>query len=143
MITLLDINVLIGLVDQASQHHAAATEYLRSVRISGWATCPLTENGFLRILGNPNYPGGPGSTDAARGLFSGLVGYPGHQFWADDLTLTNPDGFPTLPPSKDLTDLYLLALAVKHGGRFATFDRRFEPSIVPNGPAAYLVLPTA
>jgi toxin-antitoxin system PIN domain toxin len=141
MIHLLDINVLIALCDPAHPHAASARRFFTAgLPRQGWATCPLVENGFLRIFGSRTYPGGPGSTHAARHILSGLLASPGHQFWSDDLTLTDMRTFPGLPASADLTDIYLLALAVKHRARFATFDTSIDASLVPGGPAAYHVV---
>jgi len=138
---LLDVNVLIALLDPAHPHHAPALAFFKRVSFEGWATCPLTENGLLRIFGNPLYPGGPGSPTEARILLNSLTAMPGHQFWTDQVSLTDTDYFPALPSSQKLTDLYLLALAVSHTAVFATFDRRIDPGCIPDGPAAYLVLP--
>ena len=144
MIHLLDVNVLIALCDPAHPHAAAARGFFgASLARYGWATCPLVENGFLRIFGSRKYPGGAGSPQSARFLLAGLLATPGHQFWQDDLTLLATGVFPNLPSSDDLTDIYLLGLAVKHGGRFATFDARIDASIVPGGPAAYHIIPSS
>lgn len=142
MIHLLDINVLIALCDPAHPSADGARRfYLETLVGGGWATCPLIENGFLRIFGSRKYPGGPGSPDIARSLFIGLQQKTlGHHFWPDDLSLLDGETFPNLPVSADLTDIYLLALAVKNGGRFATFDHSFDPSIVPGGDKAFLRL---
>jgi len=143
MIHLLDINVLIALCDPANPHWAAARRLLTAkLTRDGWATCPLVENGFLRIFGGRRYPGGPGSPQAARTVLVRLLATAGHQFWPDDLTLTDPRTFPGLPTSDDLTDVYLLALAVKHGARFATFDAGINPTLIPGGAAAYHLIPT-
>ena len=142
MIHLLDINVLIALCDPAHPHAAAARMcYGGGLARNGWATCPLVEIGFLRIFGSRKYPGGPGSPQAARPILAGLLATPGHQFWPDDLTLTAAGVYPNLPASDHLTDLYLLGLAVQHGGRFATFDQRLDASLIPGGPAAYFIIP--
>ncbi len=141
MIHLLDINVLIALCDPPPPHAAAARKaFTAELTRDGWATCPLIENGFLRILGSRKYPGGPGSAQAARHLLAGILASPGHQFWPDDLSLTSAGTFPHLPASEQITDFCLLALAVKHGGRFATFDARIDPSLIPGGAKAYVVL---
>ncbi len=140
MITLLDVNVLIGLVDAGHIHHAAANLFFPTMKIHGWATCPLTENGALRILGRPGANHGPDSPTSARTLLRSLLATPGHQFWPDDVSLMDPRIVPSLPGSKHLTDLYLLGLAVKHGGRFATFDQSIDPSPIPGGPAALLII---
>lgn len=140
MISLLDVNVLIALLDQNHPFHPAATEYFKWAMREGWATCPFTENALLRIMGHPTYPGGPGSVEEVRSQFACYLVAPGHQFWAGDLSLADSRAFPRLPASKDLTDFYLLALAVKRAGRFVTFDRRINPSLLPAGGAAYHVI---
>lgn len=138
MIHLLDVNVLIALSDPAHPHSASALRFFsESLFREGWATCPIVENGFLRIFGARKYPGGPGSTESARIVLQRLLANAGHQFWPDGFSLTDVQSFPRLPVSDDLTDLYLLALAVKRGGRFATFDADIDASLVPGGPAAY------
>ncbi len=78
-----------------------------------------------------------------RPLLDALRAAPGHQFWPDDISLMDIHIFPTLPASKHLTDLYLLALAVKHGGRFATFDESIDASLIPGGPVAYHLIQNA
>jgi toxin-antitoxin system PIN domain toxin len=142
MIHLLDINVLIALCDPVHPHAAAAQMFFGGgLARNGWATCPLVENGFLRIFGSHKYPGGPGSPQTARHLLAGVLATPGHQFWDDDITLMTSAVFPNLPASDQLTDLYLLGLAVKHGGRFATFDAGINASLIHGGPAAYFIIP--
>ncbi|MBL9172251.1 MAG: PIN domain-containing protein [Verrucomicrobiales bacterium] len=143
MITLLDVSVLIALVDAGHIHHQAATGFFRKAQPLGWATCPLTENGFLRILGRPDGGLAANSTSVARTLLHGMLAKPGHHFWPDDVSLMDVRIFPSLPGSRHLTDLYLLALAVRHGGRFATFDKHMEASLIPGGPAAYHLISPA
>ena len=140
MISLLDVNVLIALVDGDHAHHETATEFFRNTIQQGWATCPLTENGFLRILDHPSYPGGPGSPNEARRLLAAYRAAPGHQFWPDDISLTDEKLIGGLPAPKGLTDIYLLALATKRGGRLVTLDRGIDASQVPGGAGACLVL---
>ena len=138
MIHLLDANVLIALGDSNHPHRVAALRFFETLAtVGGWATCPLTENAFTRILGGRSYPDGPGSTGEARRLLNSLVAAPGHQFWPDDLSLSDALTFPALPASPHLTDIYLLALAVKRGARLATFDQGIDASLIPGGPAAY------
>jgi predicted nucleic acid-binding protein len=81
-----------------------------------------------------------GSPQAARPILAGLLAHPGHQFWQDELTLIAANIFPNLPASDDLTDIYLLALAAKRRGRFATFDAGLDASLVPGGEEALLKL---
>ncbi|WP_367870276.1 TA system VapC family ribonuclease toxin [Luteolibacter sp. Populi] len=137
---LLDLNVLIARADSAHPHHRIAVEWMATNASAGWATCPLTENGFLRILGQPTYQGGPGSPAGALVSFRQILALPGHKFLPDDFSLTS--GVPTLNgvTSGQLTDIYLLALAVRHRARFLSLDRRIDPSLVPGGSSSYVQL---
>jgi len=138
---LLDVNVLIAVGDAGHSHAGVALRYFEEIAVrDGWATCPLTENAFVRILGSPNYPNGPGATNEARRILESLKAAPGHQFWPDDLSLCETSRFRDLPASSRLTDCYLLALAVAHGGRLATLDRRIDPTWVPGGTQALLIV---
>jgi uncharacterized protein len=121
---LLDINVLIALIDPAHQFHASAHSWFKSRRSHGWATCPITENGCLRIMSNPGYPF-PGLTvERVRGILAELVRVEGHRFWPDSLSVLEGKRFDlTKTGPKQLTDLYLLSLAISNGGCLVTFDR--------------------
>jgi toxin-antitoxin system PIN domain toxin len=121
---LLDINVLISLIDPAHQFHASAHTWFKSRRSQGWATCPITENGCLRIMSNPGYPF-PGLTvERVRGILTELVRVEGHRFWPDSLSFLEPKRFDLAKTGpKHLTDLYLLSLAISNGGCLVTFDR--------------------
>ncbi len=138
---LLDVNALIALADPLHVHHEKVARWFARSHREGWATCPLTENGFVRIIGHPQYPQGPGSTDAARRLLNALRSQPGHQFWPDSFSLCDSGQLPILPSTKDLTDGYLLALAIGRQARFATLDRRFDPALVPGGTVACFLIP--
>ncbi|MBE7538136.1 MAG: PIN domain-containing protein [Opitutaceae bacterium] len=140
MITLLDVNVLLALTDSRHEHHVRAKALIRQVRPAGWATCPITQNGFLRIFGHPGYPDGPGSPEKARRFLASLLADPAHRFLPDDISLSDSRYFPRLPAAGNLTDIYLLALAIKHGGRFATFDQGIDASLIPGGPSACVVI---
>jgi uncharacterized protein len=140
MIYLLDVNVIIALMDPEHAHHGRALRFFPRVQKSGWATCPLVENAFIRIFGHPEYPCGPGSVDVARQLLCQYCATSGHQFWADDLSLRDSTRFPSLSGSKALTDLYLLALAVKKGERFASLDARINPALIPGGLSSYYLI---
>lgn len=132
---LLDINVLIALIDPAHVQHDRAHEWFASAGSAAWATCPLTENGVLRIVGHARYPSSPGTPAAVAELMIGLRGLPGHEFWPDDLTLFDARRIhiARMLDSAQVTDSYLLALASLHGGKLATFDRRLVTSTVVNG----------
>lgn len=141
MIHLPDVNVLIALADPSHVHSEHALRFFENNAVrDGWACCPLTENGFLRIFGNPQYPNGPGSTEEARRILRSFQAAPGYQFWPDDLSLADLLVLPSLPPSPQLTDCYLLGLAAAKGGRLATFDRSIDASSVKGGKDALLVL---
>ena len=135
---LLDINVLIALIDPAHVQHDRAHEWFASSGKQAWATCPLTENGVLRIVGHARYPNSPGTPAAVVELISGIRALPGHEFWPDDLTLFDGRRIHSarLLDSAQVTDSYLLALAYAHGGQLATFDRRLVTNAVVNGSKA-------
>jgi toxin-antitoxin system PIN domain toxin len=138
---LLDVNVLIARADSSHPHHAAAAAWMAKHASSGWATCPITENGMLRILGQPSYPGGPGSPEAALVTFRSILAIPGHRFLPDDISLaTSLGSLQGISPAQ-LADVYLLALAIHHGVSFLSLDRRMNLALVPGGKSAYVQLP--
>jgi uncharacterized protein len=121
---LFDVNLLIAAFDEEHVLHGRAQQWWAANRVHGWASCPLTQNGCVRILSQPNYPN-PISIGAALDLLAEQVAKTDHAFWPDNVSLTDPEQFDQvhiLGP-KQLTDIYLLALAVNNGGRLATFDR--------------------
>lgn len=138
---LLDVNVLIAMAEPSHEHHDRAQQWFHSDPARVWATRPLTENAFVRILGHPNYARVYGALPVIRSMLERMCSFPGHQFWPDDLSLTDSKIFPTLAGSRHLTDLYLLALAVSRQGQLATLDGHIEPSIVPRGRQAYWLIP--
>ena len=124
MRALLDVNVLIALLDAAHQHHAAARAWLDANIAQGWGSCPITQNGCVRILSQPSYPGAEPPGAIARRLRDATV-TEWHAFWPDDLSLIATgtlDWHHVLGP-RQLTDLYLLPLAVHQDGRLVTLDR--------------------
>ena len=132
---LLDVNVLIALVDPAHVHHEPAWQWFDTEGHAAWATCALTESALLRIVGHPRYPNSPGSPAATAEVLKGLRAHPGHTFWVDDLSLVaepRVDVFRLLM-HQQVTDTHLLALAVRHGGRLASFDRRLVTDAVAGG----------
>jgi uncharacterized protein len=138
---LLDANVLIAMGDPNHVHHGRAQRWFHSQPGRAWATCPLAENAFLRIMGAASYPGNRGDPTLLRTLLIQMCAFPGHQFWADDLSLRDPIQFPALPVSNQLTGVYLLALAVAHRAKLATLDQRIDPQMVRGGSKAYFVIP--
>ncbi len=138
MTYLLDVNVLIALIDPAHVSHDAAHRWFEDRGHSAWATCPLTENGVIRIVGHPKYPGAPASPAAIAAIVATLRTLAGHVFWPDDISLV---GDARIDPSRVLTsgqvtDTYLLALAAVNGGQLATFDRRLSTHAVKGGKSA-------
>jgi len=132
---LLDINVLIALIDPGHIQHDRAHEWFSSQGSDAWATCPLTENGAMRIVGNHRYPNSPGTPAAVADLLAIIRKLPGHAFWPDDISLvdqqhSNPA---RLLESAQVTNSYLLALARAHRGQLATFDQRLVADAVIDG----------
>ena len=139
---LLDVNVLIALIDPAHVGHDSAHQWFRTTGSASWATCPITENGVLRIVAHPKYPNSVGSPAAAAPIISRLTSLPGHEFWSDDLSLINSAHIvlDQIRTAAQVTDTYLLALAVAHGGQLATFDRKLSPTAVRGGKAALHII---
>lgn len=127
MRSLLDINFLIALLDPHHSFHGNAHAFWKDSRHRVWASCPLVENGVVRILTGAKYPGRSYySSDGVLSLLKTLTESSDHEFWADDISLLDQNRFDPkfiLGP-KQLTDIYLLGLAVSHGGRLVTFDQR-------------------
>lgn len=131
MRSLLDVNVLIGLLDANHEHHAAATAWF-SKNNSGWASCPTTQNGYLRVVTRGGY-GNAISPQAAVNKLSQAVSDPAHQFLVDDISLLNRQLVTPkhIQGHQQWTDVYLLALSVHHGMRFVTFDKSVLQVAVP------------
>jgi len=128
-------------MDRDHIHHRAALAWWRSERGNGWASCPLTQNGFVRISCQGNYPRRPTAAQAIAQLRLQLAD-PSHEFWPDDISVADDDLFDRtriLGP-KQLTDVYLLALAVKNGGRLATFDRSIPLAAVRGAELRHLAV---
>ncbi len=135
---LLDVNVLIALIDPAHMQHDRAHEWFAATGKDAWATCPLTENGVLRIVGSVRYPSSPGTPSAVAELLAVFRSVGNHEFWPDDVTLFDRQLIDTarLLDSSQITDTYLLALARRHEGMLATFDRHLVTAAVINGSLA-------
>ena len=122
-----DVNVLIALVDSAHIHHRRAIRWFEQHRSDHWATCPITENGFVRVLSDRKYPNLSLSPDQAVELLARLKRshLENHQWCPDKVTLTDAALFQSgvLLGAKQITDVYLLGLAFRNGGRLVSFDR--------------------
>ena len=140
---LLDVNVLIALIDPTHVQHNRAHDWFATEGKKAWTTCPLTENGVLRIVGHPRYPNSPGAPAVVAEILTTLRSVGGHRFWPDDVTLFDPQrvDLTRLLDSSQITDTYLLTLAIAHGGRLATFDRRLVASAVRGETKALHLIP--
>ena len=123
MRALLDVNVLIALLDADHSSHAQATQWFGAHARAGWASCPITQNGCVRIMSHPGYPNAVPVRAVIERLAEATAS-PLHEFWPDDVTLLDSQvADPTrIHGPRQVTDVYLLALAVRHGGRLVTFD---------------------
>ena len=129
---LLDVNVWVALLDEAHVFHAQALAFIQrdGVQI---ATCPLVENGVIRVLNLPNYSlHGPVGFEAVSAKLAEICAGLDHVFWPDDVSLRNPGhmAWPRIFGHSQITDAYLLALAVAHQGCLATLDHRVALSAV-------------
>jgi toxin-antitoxin system PIN domain toxin len=135
---LLDANVLIALIDPAHVQHDRAHDWFAARGKHAWASCPLTQNAVVRIVGHSRYPNSPGTPAAVAEQMAVLLSLDGHEFWPDDITLFDATRIDSsrLLDSSQVTDSYLLALAQAHGGQLATFDRRLVADAVIGGSQA-------
>lgn len=138
MRALLDINVVIALIDADHDFHHRAHGWWRENRADGWASCPLTENGVVRIMSNPAYNPRRSLTPAAVvELLRTFAGGTNHEFWPDSVSIldaTVVKAEQVLGP-RQITDLYLLALAASRDGRLVTFDESVNTKAVPGAAA--------
>ncbi len=141
MRALLDINVLIALLDSAHVHHRIATAWLGNHARHGWASCPLTQIGCIRIMSQPAYPNTRPAGQVAERL-RGATADRHHEFWPADLDLVGGQviDWSLVLTSRHVTDLYLLGLAIAHGGRFVTFDRHVPRGAVGKAESRHLVV---
>jgi len=143
MITyLLDVNLLLALTDPMHIHHEPAHNWFVTAGRRAWATCALTENGFIRIASHPNYPNRPGDVTAVLALFRRLREAPGHHFWPDDISILQILETDAIITHAQITDVYLLGLAVHKKGKLATLDQRIPAQAVRGGRKALeLIIP--
>jgi toxin-antitoxin system PIN domain toxin len=131
MRALLDINVIIALLDSGHVMHRAASHWLAQHQEHGWATTPITENGVVRILSQPAYPNHRPAAQVAERLAE-ACGHASHQFWPEAVSLLEPGliAWQRLLSPRQITDCYLLALAVAQGGHLVSFDQRVSVDLV-------------
>ena len=143
-VTLLDVNLLMALLTAGHVHHELAHDWFADQRAHGWATCPLTENGFVRIMGQR-----PRSTilrpDESVAVLRTFTASGHHRFWSDSLSLTAERVFQPamIKGPRQVTDVYLLGLAKHHGGALATLDESIQLRAVTGATKAHLVVISA
>lgn len=137
---LLDVNVLIALLDADHVSHATALDWFSAHANVGWASCPITQNGCVRIMSHPSYPNAHSVTEVAQRLRAATA-HTAHRFWPDDQSILDSalvDASRVHGP-RQLTDTYLLALVVRHDGRLVTFDRAIPTSAVIGAKPRHIV----
>ncbi|MGH9126787.1 MAG: TA system VapC family ribonuclease toxin [Acidimicrobiales bacterium] len=142
MRSLLDVNVLLALLDADHVDHERARDFLDQEIAHGWASCPITQNGFVRIISQPRYPS-PVAPSLAVERLRHACATPHHAFWPCDFSLLDPEivDAALLHGPRQITDAYLLALAVRHRARFVTFDQSVPlHAVVGSTPDHVLVL---
>ena len=133
MVSLLDVNVLVALAWPNHVHHGVARSWFERHASDGWATCSMTQGGFVRVSSNPRAIPEAKTPRETLALLELLTLHHDHQFWTDDVELARPKLFnrQQLVGHRQVTDAQLLALALRHDGRLATLDsaiRRLVPS---------------
>ena len=118
---LLDVNALVALAWDSHVHHATMRAWLTANDSSEWATCPITESGFVRVSSNPIVLPSAIGVDAARGVLTALRAHSGHRFLTDDVSMSDSD-VPSIAGYRQVTDAHLLTVARRHEVRLVTFD---------------------
>jgi uncharacterized protein len=141
MRALLDINVLLALLDSDHVDHRRAHDWLDQEIGTGWASCAITENGFVRIISQPRYPSPILPTNAIE-LLSRACRNAHHEFWPCEVSLLDAGivDRSRLHGPRQVTDAYLLALATARNGRFVTFDRSVSLSAVHGATKEHLTV---
>jgi uncharacterized protein len=143
MRALLDINVLIALLDTDHPFHRYAAEWLARNLRHGWASCPITQNGCVRIMAQPGYPNSVPVSEVADRLRDASA-HASHRFWPDDVSLLDARLVDTqrIHGPRQTTDIYLLALAARHLGRFVSFDGGISAEAAKGAAAKHLLVLT-
>lgn len=122
---LLDVNMLIALMWPAHEEHRKVRNWFRQLAQAEWATCPFTQAAFVRIVSNPAFSSDAVAPQEAVGILETNLKHPGHQFWADDASFVKAvQPFAgKLVGHKQVTDAYLLGLAMHKKGKLVSLDR--------------------
>jgi len=138
---LLDVHTVLALLDPTHVFHDAAHAWAEADPDSRWLTCPIVQNGVLRVASQPRYTNSLGTVSAVRDLVRAFTAHPGHEFLADDVTLLDDHIVrPERLTPASTTDVYLLLLAQQHGAKLATFDRRLPVDAIDGGTEAIEVI---
>jgi len=145
LIWLFDVNVLIAIADPSHVFHPAIHRWLSGCADQTWASCPMTENGMARILSQPAYAGGaraPAQAIATLRRMKQASPWK-HVFWSDDLSITDEDAIRSerIAGPKQITDVYLAAMAQRRGGRLVTFDSGVAWQAVRGGSRELIEVP--
>jgi hypothetical protein len=138
---LLAVNVLIALLDSDHVSHGVALTWFAKHAREGWASCPITQNGCLRVMSNQGYPNAL-PVQAVMQRLADACEEDVHEFWSDEVSLLDPNVVDStrVHGPRQLTDLYLLALAVERKGRFVTFDTGISLAVVRKATTDSLVV---
>lgn len=118
---LLDVNALVALAWDSHVHHTPIRDWFEMNASSGWATCPLTESGFIRVSSNPVVLPSAIGVEDARGVLAALRAVGDHRFLIDDVSMIDQD-VPVLAGHQQVSDAHLVTLARRHHARLITFD---------------------
>jgi len=134
VVFLLDANVLVALAWPEHTAHDQVGRWFDKWAKDGWATCPFTQSALLRILTNPAFSANALSIQNAVSVLETNVNRPGHQFWAATISMVEAMSRVRgrLTGHRQITDAYLVALAMHHSGKLATLDRGIG-SLAPKG----------
>ncbi|MGB8771158.1 MAG: TA system VapC family ribonuclease toxin [Candidatus Korobacteraceae bacterium] len=125
---LIDVNVLIALLHEAHESHNKVQRWFRELDGKPWATCSLTQAGFVRIVSNPRFSEHPVDLGEALEMLSVVTHLPSHRFWPMDIDLAEAVApfHDKLFGHRQVTDAYLLGLAIRNKGSLVTLDRAIE-----------------
>ena len=139
---LLDVNVLVALFDPDHIHHDLAHDWFAEYRAEGWASCPMTQNGLVRVLSNPRYGSPTAGLRVVREAVRRFLSNKDHQFWPDDVSISDDALFDVtgMVGHRQVTDVYLLGLAKKRRGHLVTFDRSIPVRAVIGADATVLTV---
>jgi hypothetical protein len=142
---LLDVNAIIALISPGHVHHGLIHDWFTRRSFRGWATCPITENGAIRVLSQPVFAKGlRRPADVIEVLRAWKQAQPAHHhFWTDEVSLADEALFHAdrITSHNHVTDAYLLGLAAKHGAKLVSFDRTLPWQAIRNGTARLIETP--